>query len=320
MPKLKYSSTVELGSILLNTSLSFLINLLPGNEHLKFPISKIILLIGGCIAVLVILKSLSQSLSPIPGRQNSWVGFLPLIGGVIFYSITSFLQLPAEFIPVVFYTSLSLFALGILLPSLLLLPKSWRRWLFWVFPAVLLSITIHFALKQRLISAIAFLFLTISSLLLPIIIRFINKLRKHSKVRLEPIVDQRMDSLAGSIIRQLEFLLWESTSRFKRKYYQNLIYKYRTYRTQGLKTAGAFTPDLEKVFVSLRVESKALGQMSAAIIQEQQLAGNLHIWHFLTKIRQQPAYKRIVVIGSPGSGKTTLLEHLTLTYAPILLG
>jgi len=273
---------------------------------------------GVCIVALFILELLSKSQSnPAPGKQNWLVGFLPLMGGGILYSLMRFQQVPAEFTSVVFYSSLGLFVVGIVLPPVLLLPIpiTWRRWLVWLPPAVLLGMAIHFLRKGQGIAAITCLVFTVVALLLPIIIRFINKLGQQSKARLDPLVDQRMDSLAASIISKLEFLLWEVTSPFKRQYYQNLIYTYRTYRTQGLKTAGAFTPDLDKVFVPLRVESKAPGQISAAMIQEQQSAENLRIWDFLTQIRQQSAYKRIVVIGSPGSGKTTLLEHLTLTYA-----
>ena len=106
-----------------------------------------------------------------------------------------------------------------------------------------------------------------------------------------------------------------SSLNFQKKYYQNLIYTYRTYQPQGLKTPGAFTPDLDKVFVPLRVASKGLEQISPAIIQQQESAGNLRIWDFLAESKTEPAYKRMVVIGAPGSGKTTLLKHLTLTYA-----
>ena len=37
----------------------------------------------------------------------------------------------------------------------------------------------------------------------------------------------------------------------KKRYYEHLIYKYRSYRTQGLKTKGPFSLDLEKIFVPL---------------------------------------------------------------------
>ncbi|NEP09907.1 MAG: NACHT domain-containing protein [Symploca sp. SIO2C1] len=315
MPKLKDWLLPLLG-ILSNGFFCWLINQFPSKNDLHIPNSLIFSLMGVCIVALFILELSSKSQSsPASGKQNWLVGFLPLTGGGILYSLIKFQQVPAEFTSAVFYTSLSLFVVGIVLPPVLLLPRTWQRRLFWLPPAVFLWIGIHFLRQGQWISAFTFLVLEVVALLLPIIFRFIDKLRQQSKARLYPLVDQRMDSLAATVISKLEFLLWEVTSPFHRQYYQNLIFTYRTYRTQGLKTAGALTPDLDKVFVPLRVASKAPGQISAAMIQEQQSAANLRIWNFLTKISEQSAYKRIVVIGSPGSGKTTLLEHLTLTYA-----
>ncbi len=108
---------------------------------------------------------------------------------------------------------------------------------------------------------------------------------------------------------------WKLTSRFQGKYYKNLVYIYRTYQPQGLKTPGAVTPDLEKVFVALRVASKSPALISSRILQKQNLDGNLRNWHILAEAKKRPVYKRIVIIGAPGSGKTTLLKYLALTYA-----
>ncbi|MDF5725175.1 MAG: effector-associated domain EAD1-containing protein [Rhizonema sp. PD37] len=116
------------------------------------------------------------------------------------------------------------------------------------------------------------------------------------------------------LVSKLEILIWEFISQFKAQYYQHLIYTYRTYRTQGLKTPGACTPNLDKVFVPLRMLSKSPIQMSQALIQKETF-GDFNIWHFLAQIRDELIYKHIVVIAPPGYGKTTLLEHLTLTYA-----
>ena len=105
------------------------------------------------------------------------------------------------------------------------------------------------------------------------------------------------------------------TPQFRGAYYKSLIYGYRTYRTQGLKTPGEFSPDLVKVFVPLRITAKSLEQISPALIQRQETTGNLEIWDFLAESKREPAYQRSVIIGAPGSGKTTLLRHITLTYA-----
>jgi len=120
------------------------------------------------------------------------------------------------------------------------------------------------------------------------------------------------DTLAERIIIKFRDL----TSGFQRKYYERLIYKYRTFKIQGLITRGPFTLDLEKVFVSLRVSPENKDRISAAMIQEIREADrHLDIWHFLANRKKYPVYRSLAVIAPPGAGKTTLLEHLALTYA-----
>ncbi len=105
-------------------------------------------------------------------------------------------------------------------------------------------------------------------------------------------------------------------NNFQNQYYQSLINAYSTYRTQGLKTSGAFTLDLDKIFISLSVSPKSPEQISEEMIQESSdSVENLSIWDFLAAIPLEPAYRRIAILGRPGSGKSKLLEHLTLTYA-----
>lgn len=162
-------------------------------------------------------------------------------------------------------------------------------------------------------------FVSVAALLLAVGGKFVKELVELVLDRIEERLEKVVEPLADWIVSQLENLVvglwWKLTSKFQGKYYQNLIYTYRTYQTQGLKTPGAFTPDLDKVFVPLRVASKSLEQISPAMIQQQESAGNLSIWDFLAESKTEPAYKHMVVIGAPGSGKTTLLKHLTLTYA-----
>jgi len=108
---------------------------------------------------------------------------------------------------------------------------------------------------------------------------------------------------------------WKFTSEFQRQYYHSLVSRYCPYRTQGLNTQGAFTPDLDKVFVCLSVLPKSPEQISGSIIQKPVSAENLTIWDFIAATRRKPVYRRIILMGAPGSGKTKQLEYLTLTYA-----
>jgi predicted NACHT family NTPase len=131
---------------------------------------------------------------------------------------------------------------------------------------------------------------------------------------LEQAAAQRGATLAQWLLQRADSWALALVSQFPDRYSQSLIYAYRTYRTQGLSIA-PLTPDLEKVYVPLRVQASSLHQISAAMIQEVNAPPvsrpNLQIWNFLAAA---PAL-RIAVIGSPGAGKSTLLEHLTLTYA-----
>ncbi|NJL23656.1 MAG: NACHT domain-containing protein [Leptolyngbyaceae cyanobacterium SM1_3_5] len=97
---------------------------------------------------------------------------------------------------------------------------------------------------------------------------------------------------------------------FGDRYRQSLIYTYRATRTQGFDLA-PFKPDLEQVYVPLRVQASSLPQLSPALIQPERSIDALSIWPFLVNAPTA----RIALIGPPGSGKSTLLEHLALTYA-----
>ena len=317
MPRLK-DWLLPLLVISSNGFLGWLINQLPGKQDLHIPDSFIFWLTGGCIVALFILELSTKSPSPsAPGKQNWLVGFLPLMGGGILYSLMKFQQVPAEFTPAVFYTSLSLFVLGILLPPALLLPRIWQKQLVWVLPAVLLGIGIHFLRKGQGIAAFAFFVLTGVAAFSPIIVRFINKLRQQSQTRLDPLVDQGMDAIVARIISKVEFLLWELTSEFKPEYYRSLKYTCRDYQTQGLDKDRIL--QLQKVFVPLKIVSKEAIQVDSKMISQR--AGKAEdskekqIWDFLAGMGQNPAFRRMAVLGAPGSGKTTLLRHLTLTYA-----
>jgi len=313
MPKLK-DWLQPLLVISSNGFFCWLINQLPGKQDLQIHNSVIFWLIGGCTVALFILELSSKSQSyPAPGKQNWLVGFLPLIGGGILYSLIRFQQVPAEFTSVVFYSSLGLFVVGIVLPPVLLLPRIWQRRLIWVPSGVGLGIAVHFLQQGQWIAAVSFLVLTIFILFLPIIFRLLNKLRQQSKLRLGPLVEQGIDAIATGIINFLSSLI---TWNFKHKYYRSLVYICRDYQTQGLDKDRILA--LQKVFVPLKIAfNKAFptGLMIENKRGKLENSKEKQIWDFLAAMVQNPGFRRIAVLGAPGSGKTTLLRYLTLTYA-----
>jgi predicted NACHT family NTPase len=173
----------------------------------------------------------------------------------------------------------------------------------WGAPGLGLGLTVHYAQNaQWQAAAIA--------LIASIFIWFVIKLFQQIDPRINKLLEWWVNNLERWLIQRW----WEVTSQFQAQYYKSLIYTYRDFRTQGLKTKGPFTLDLEKVFVPLRVAPESADRTSSAMLPTKETIQPLEIWDFLAK-SQQPVFKRIVVLGPPGSGKTTLLEHLTLAYA-----
>ncbi|MEM7555418.1 MAG: NACHT domain-containing protein [Cyanobacteria bacterium P01_A01_bin.84] len=184
-----------------------------------------------------------------------------------------------------------------------------------------IAATIHLLRNGQLEkAAIAFL-ITTGVTVIAVAGKFISNLINTVLDKIEERLEQRVDTFATTIVDGLESFIVRRCSGFQSKYYQQLIYTYRDYRTQGLKTKGPFTLDLEKVFVPLRVAPESEGNISPALIQsrESDIEG-LSIWDFLAASRKSRGkynynYHTIVIIAAPGTGKTTLLENLTLTYA-----
>lgn len=181
------------------------------------------------------------------------------------------------------------------------------------------AVTIYFLRNGQWLEAIALGLFSLAFIFVAIGGKFLQDLMNRIFDRVEERLEERTDTLADFIVDRLENWLrqswWQLTSQFQGKYYRNLVYLYRAYQTQGLKTPGDFTPDLEKVFVPLRLLSKSPDLVANAIVPSKETTGKLTIWNFLAESNQQLAYRRIAVLGPPGSGKTTLLKHIALTYA-----
>lgn len=303
--------------ILSNGALGWLINQLPTNKDLQISNATILQWTGGCILLLFILTLVLNDTqqNSAPANQNWLGGLLPLVGGITLFGLLKTNFVPGEYNTVVFHTSLVLFALGTVLPPVLLLPRSWLRLLLLFLPAIGLGITVHFVIIGQWLAAFVSLLLTVILMLLIVAGKFVIEFINRISQKWDAAGQQLASRLADSIWSELEVRAWELTSPFKRKYYKSLIYQCRDYRTQGLKTKGPFTLDLEKVFVPLRVAPEDAGQISPAMIQSSARDSIQSIWDFLAASKGESAYCSMLIIAPPGSGKTTLLEHLILTYA-----
>ncbi len=306
---------INVALVLLNGFLGWLINQIPRNK----PLDPYILgMTGGCVLLIIVLTLLTDDSQGQTGTSNSaWLSSLfPLLGGGILFALFASNSLPDTFKPYLFYTSLFLFSIGMLLPVLLALfkvRKMLRRVLYPLLFGIGLFLTIHFYWNRQWIIGTLALILTVIILLAPLIIKFIEELAQDFEARIKPLIDSSLALRAKSIIRKLVFVL---TSSKQSKYYQSLIYACRDYQTQGLKTKGPFTLDLEKVFVPLRIAPESAARISSQMIQGRDESNQgLGIWDFLAASLTKPQFRTLAVIGAPGSGKTTLLKHLTLTYA-----
>ena len=183
-----------------------------------------------------------------------------------------------------------------------------------------IAVTINFLRNGQWIEASVSGLVSIAVIFLAIGGKFAKNVINLVFDKVETRLEQKTDTLADLIVNWLEnFAIqfwWQLTAKFQVKYYKTLVYLYRTYQTQGLKTPGNFILDLENVYIQLRFLPQSLDKVSSAIISQQETTSNLkNIWDFLAQITTQSAYKRIAILGAPGSGKTTLLKHIALTYA-----
>ena len=183
-----------------------------------------------------------------------------------------------------------------------------------------IALTIHYLSSSEPEKAAIAGGLTVGVTVVAVAGKFFSDLIIEVLDQIEERLEQRVKKLAISIVDGLESFIVRRLSGFQGKYYQQLIYTCRDYRTQGLKTKGPFTLDLEKVFVPLRVAAESEGNISSAMIQSRNRTEGLSIWDFLAASSKSNSkynhnYRTIVIIGAPGTGKTTLLENLTLTHA-----
>ncbi len=185
----------------------------------------------------------------------------------------------------------------------------------WGLPASGLGVTLHFVTNGDWQMAILSGLTTVLVGTLTLGRRLLDRVVKRLGDRLDEEADTFADWLFDQGKVWLKQLWWKLTANFRDQYNTSLIYRYRDYRTQGLKTQGPFALDLERLFVPLRLRPESASRITGEMIGRPDSAGSWDIWQFLTAIKTQPAFDRLVILGAPGSGKTTLLEHLVLVFA-----
>jgi hypothetical protein len=160
---------------------------------------------------------------------------------------------------------------------------------------------------------------SIGIIFLAIAAKFFSDLFNQILDKIEEKLEDKVEPLATWVVEGLEDYVvkswWWLTSKFEGKYYQQLIYDCRDYKTYGLKTKGEFIFEFDKIFVPLRVCPESLEHISPEILRSQDSGKDATIWDFLVQSKDIYQFIKIAIIGAPGSGKTTLLKDLTLTYA-----
>lgn len=95
--------------------------------------------------------------------------------------------------------------------------------------------------------------------------------------------------------------------QFERRYRDFVLSGMRFVDLKGLATIGPFTPELDEVFVDVRLVPQSPGAIKTGVLPA--LAGDPPGRHQLSDFLGQEKPAILAVIGGPGTGKTTLLRH-----------
>ena len=137
-----------------------------------------------------------------------------------------------------------------------------------------------------------------------LLIAIFLSIRKRLGGNLADITDKTISQLT------LLGIKWFSNISFSLRYKKHIIYEHRVFNVCGLRTQGAFTLEVDKVYVGLRIAPSAHPNNPNGLTHHQALEGNRPIWDFLKQ-----DFKILAVIGAPGCGKSTLLQHIALAFA-----
>lgn len=106
-----------------------------------------------------------------------------------------------------------------------------------------------------------------------------------------------------------------AVTRFEDQYLLRQAADCQAFRSEGVaQYEGIFTPLLKEVFVPLGLDTSANLPGFKESTGEGLTEEELDIWKVLSRIREEPTLRQIIILAWGGSGKTTLLKHITYMY------
>lgn len=129
---------------------------------------------------------------------------------------------------------------------------------------------------------------------------------------LKKIWERRGDTWADASASRLEYGFRAFFAHYGHRYREFFYEMYRDLDMKGISIRGAFTLELEQVFVDVRLDPVVPEYASTDLFRlpiELQM-GNPDFWDYLLLLN-----RHLVILGAPGSGKTTMLKHLGLSLA-----
>ena len=120
---------------------------------------------------------------------------------------------------------------------------------------------------------------------------------------------QYVDAVAKWTDPRLQSLI----TRYRARYRRAIYFQHRTFDIKGLNTQGAYSLELDQVFVELALSAEAPHKIPTDLLRKLNQTANDHrdIWAFL----KNEHCRHLAILGAPGSGKTTLLKHIALALA-----